>query len=120
MSVITSIQITLGKVGHAFATGASKLKAAIITAAKDIDGAKPEIATITKVAENIVEEIYPGSAVVVNAFEAGMDKLFDILDKADAAAEANLLNIGFDQVTIDAIKTALPIIKAQAVTTPGS
>jgi hypothetical protein len=57
---------------------------------------------------------------VAIAIEGTMAKVFDAIDKAAAAAGADGMNIQLDQATVAAIKAALPTVKAQAQTTPGS
>jgi hypothetical protein len=109
-----------GKVAHAFTTGAKELKSAIIAAAGVIGKSEPEIAQIEALANGVVAQIYPGAGLVAQAIEAGMGKIFATVDAAGEAASANGLNLQLDQATVDAIKAALPHVKAQAATTPGA
>lgn len=120
MSFIGTIETDLGKVSHAFVIGAQKLKAAIIATAGVVDKAQPEIAVIEGVANGVVDMIYPGADIVARAIEAAMAKVFDAVDAAAAAATADGLNVQLDQAAVDAVKAALPNVKAQAATTPGS
>ena len=120
MSILGTIEADLGKVGHAFVVGAEKLKAAIVGAAGVVDKAEPEIKVIEDLANGVVAQIYPGAGVVAQAIEAAMSKVFTAIDAAGAAASANGLNLQLDQATVDAVKAALPTVKAQAQTTPGS
>jgi hypothetical protein len=120
MSILGTIEADLGKVAHAFASGAAKLKAAIIGAAGVIDKAEPEIQVIEGLANGVVAQIYPGAEIVVKAIEAAMSKIFTAVDAAGAAATANGLSLQLDQATVDAVKAALPTVKTQAQTTPGS
>lgn len=120
MSVLTTIEADLGKVGHAFVTGASKLKAVIIATAGVVDKNESEIATIEGVANQVVAQIYPGAELVAIAIEGTMAKVFDAIDKAAAAAGADGMNVQLDSATVAAIKAALPTVKAQASTTPGA
>ncbi len=109
-----------GKVAHAFTIGAKELKSAIIAAAGVIDKSEPEIATIEALANGVVAQIYPGAGLVTAAIEAGMGKLFAAVDAAGEAASANGLSLQLDEATVTAIKAALPSVKEQAATTPGS
>lgn len=120
MSILATVEADLGKVAHAFTTGAEKLKAAIIGAAGVIDKAEPEIATIETVANGVVAQIYPGAGLVAASIEAVMAKVFSAIDAAGAAAAANGMNLQLDQATVDAVKAALPTVKTQAATVPGS
>jgi hypothetical protein len=120
MSLLTTIEADLGKVGHAFVIGAVKLKAVIIQAAGVVDKAEPEIKVIEDLANGVAEQIYPGAGLVMAAIEAGMNKVFNAVDAAGAAAAADGLNLQLDAATVAAIKAALPTVKAQAATTPGS
>lgn len=120
MSVLSTIEADLGKVGHAFVVGAEKLKAAIIGAAGVVDKAQPEIQVIEGVANSVVAQIYPGADLVAKAIEAAMAKAFAAVDALGAASTANGLNVQLDQAAVDAVKAALPTVKTQATTTPGS
>lgn len=120
MSVLATIEADLGKVGHAFVVGASKLKSIIIATAGVVDKNEAEIATIENVANTVVAQVYPGAELVAMAIEGTMAKVFDAIDKAAAAASADGMNIQLDQATVAAVKAALPTVKAQAQTTPGS
>lgn len=120
MSVLTAVEAGLGKVGHAFVVGAAKLKAVVVGAAKAIAGAESEIHKLEELANGVVAEIYPGAEKVALAIEAAMDKVFAAVEASGAAADANGLNVQLDIATVTAIKAALPIVKAQAATTPGS
>lgn len=115
-----SIEADLGKVGHAFVVGAEKLKAAIVAAENDLKKAMPAILQGESIAASVVEDIYPGAASVVTAIETAMSKVFDVVDSAGDAASADGLTISLDAATVAAVKAALPIVKAQAATTPGS
>lgn len=120
MSFLTTIETDLGKVGHAFVVGAEKLKAAIIGAAGVVDKAAPEIKVIEDLANGVVAQIYPGASIVMAAIEAGMAKVFEAVDSASSAASANGLSLTLDMATVAKIQAALPTVKAQAQTTPGS
>ena len=120
MSILSTIEADLGKVGHAFVVGAAKLKAVIIQAAGVVDKAEPEIKVIEDLANGVVEQIYPGAGLVAVGIEAAMAKVFAAVDAAGAAASANGLSLQLDQATVDAVKAALPTVKTQAATTPGS
>jgi hypothetical protein len=120
MGIGATIEADLGKVGHAFVVGAEKLKAAIVGAAGVLDKAQPEIATIEALANGVAEQIYPGAGVVATAIETAMSKVFAAVDAAGTAAASNGLNLQLDQATVTAIQAALPTVKAQAATTPGS
>lgn len=120
MSIITAVEAGWGKVAHAFVVGAATLKNVIITASKDLKAAQPEIAEVEAVANTIVQAIYPGAEVVAVGIEAVLDKAFAAVEAAGDAAAANGLSLTLDAATVAAIKAALPIVKAQAATTPGS
>lgn len=115
-----SVSADLGKVGHAFVVGAEKLKAAVIAASSFLQKEAPEVATLEALANGVAETIYPGASTVATSIEAVLGKVFDAVDAAGDAASANGLSLTLDQATVTAIKAALPIVKAQAVTTPGS
>lgn len=115
-----SIGADLGKVGHAFVVGAEKLKAAILWAAGEEKKIAPEVTTLETIANAVVGSIYPGADLVLVAIESTMSKVFNAVDATGDAATADGLNIQLDLATIAAIKAALPTVKAQAVTTPGS
>lgn len=120
MSITQTIETDLGKVAHAFVVGAAKLKSVITGAEAELAKAQPAITQAESIANAVVNEIYPGADAVVQAIEAAMAKVFTAVDAAGDAATANGLNISLDTATVDAIKTALPVVKAQAATTPGS
>jgi methyl coenzyme M reductase alpha subunit len=114
------LETDLGKVGHAFVVGSEKLKAALLRAENLITAAAPEIAIVENVINNVVDEIYPGAGKVSTAIELGMSKVFSAVDAAGAAAGANGLSVTLDDATVIAIKAALPLVKAQAQSTPGA
>lgn len=119
--IVQTVETDLGKVAHAFASGAKVLKSEIILAETKLSGSVgTDIATAEKIANAVAEQIYPGSAIVLTAIEKGMASLFNAIDTAADAAQANGLNISLDVATVAAIKAALPIVKTQALTTPGS
>lgn len=120
MGLGATIEADLGKVGHAFVMGASKLKAALLWAASQEQTIAPEVAAVESVANVVVGQIYPGAEVVATAIESAMSKVFNAVDAAGAAAGANAMNVELDVATVQAIKAALPTVKAQAQTTPGS
>lgn len=120
MSILKTIETDLGKVGHAFAVGAQKLKAAVISAENFIKKEQPEIATIENIANAVVDAVYPGADVVTRAIEAGMAAVFNAVNATGDAAATDGLNIQLDLAAVQAIKAALPTVKAQAQTTPGS
>jgi hypothetical protein len=114
------MSFSLGSVAHAFVLGAEKLKSALITAENLIKKDAPQIAEAETLANAVVSQIYPGAAPVTAAIEAGMAKIFDAVDAAGDAAVANGLSVSLDTATVAAIKAALPMVKAQAATVPGS
>lgn len=120
MGFLDTVEKDLGKVAHAFVVGASKLKAAIIGAAGLVDKAEPEIKVIEDLANSVVAQIYPEASIVALAIEAALNKVFTAVDAAAAAAAVDGLNVSLDIATVNAIKAALPQIKAQAATVPGS
>jgi hypothetical protein len=120
MSIMDTVKADLGKVAHAFVVGAEKLKLAVTGAASEIDKLKPEIAIAEGIANSVANAIYPGSGVVLAAIESALGRVFDAVDAAGEAGTANGLNISLDIATVNAIKAALPHVKAQAMTTPGS
>ena len=117
---IATLEADLGKVGHAFVVGAEKLKSVVIAVASDLQKEAPAIAEAETLANSVADAIYPGSATVLAAIEATLSKVFNAVDAAGAAAGADALNVSLDVATVAAIKAALPTVKAQATTTPGS
>lgn len=120
MSILGTIETDLGKVGHAFVVGAEKLKGALVWAAGEEQKIAPEVTAVENVVNKVLGQIYPGSDVVAAAFEAAMAKVFDAVDKLGGAAAGDGLNVTLDTAAIQAVQAALPIVKAQAQTTPGS
>jgi hypothetical protein len=120
MSVLKTVETDLGKVGHAFVIGAEKLNAAIVGAETALKKAAPEVATVESIVNIVVDDIYPGAGVVARAIETAAAKAFDAVDALGDATTADGLNIQLDQAAVEAIKAALPTVKAQAQTTPGS
>lgn len=120
MSLLVTIETDLGKVGHAFVVGASKLKGALVWAAGMEKKIAPEIAEIERVANSVVGAIYPGAEVVAVAIETVLAKAFDAVERLGEAAVANGLTITLDIDALNALKAALPIVRAQSQTTPGS
>lgn len=120
MSILDSVKTDLGKVGHAFVVGAHALKSALAWAAGEEQAIAPQIAAVEAVANKVVAAIYPGAEVVAIAIEGVMSKVFAAIDAAGAAAGAAGMNVELDVATVNAIKAALPIVKSQAMTTPGS
>ena len=114
------VETDLGKVGHAFVMGAEKVKSAVMTAAAAIAKDGPQIAEAETIANSVAAAIYPGSAGVLAAVEGVLSKVFAAVDAAGAAAGANGLSVSLDVATVNAEKAALPTVKAQAATTPGS
>lgn len=120
MGIMDVLKTDLGKVAHAFVVGAEKLKAAVIGAAGEVEKIKPEIAIIEGIANQVANAVYPGAGVVMVAVETVLDKIFTAVEAAGEAGTANGLNVTLDIATVNAIKDALPIVKKQAMTTPGS
>lgn len=120
MSILVSIETDLGKVGHAFVVGASKLKGALIWAAGMEQKIAPEVAAVENVANSVVAAIYPGADKVAIAIEAVFGKALDAISKLGDAAAANGMTIALDVTAVNALKVALPIVQAQSQTTPGS
>lgn len=120
MSFLVTIETDLGKVGHAFVVGASKLKGALVWAAGEEEKIAPEVAAVENVVNKVVAQIYPGADVVAAAIEAVFGKALDAIDKLGEAAGSNGTNVPLDVAAVNAVKAALPIVKAQAQTTPGS
>lgn len=120
MSIGATIEADLGKVAHVFVVGASDLKKVVIAAENAVKAAQPAIQTAESIANEVAAAIYPGSEVVLVAIEAILSKAFNAVDAAGDAAAANGLNLQLDEATVTAIKAALPIVKVQAATTPGS
>lgn len=120
MSIIVSIETDLGKVAHAFVVGAEKTKAALVWAAHEVETVEPEIVKVEDVANKMIAQVYPGADVVALAIEAGFGAILDAVDAIGTAAEANGLNVSLDAAAVAKVKAALPIIKAQAKTTPGA
>lgn len=120
MSILVSIETDLGKVGHAFVTGASKLKAVLIWAAGEETKIAPEIAAVENVANAVAAAIYPGADKVALAIEAVFGKALEAVVALGDAATANAMNISLDVDAVNKLKAALPIVKAQAATQPGA
>lgn len=120
MGLGDTLKADLGKVGHAFVVGAKALKSALIWAAGQEQKIAPEVAAVESVANKVVAAIYPGAEVVAIAIETVMNHVFAAVDAAGAAALQNGMDITLDIATLDALKAALPIVKAQSLTTPGS
>lgn len=120
MSILVSVETDLGKVAHAFVVGAEKMKAALVTAAAAEEKLAPEVAAIENVANEVIAEIYPGADKVAAAIEASFAKVLAAVDALGGAAADNGLSVQLDVGAVNAVKAALPIIKAQAQTTPGS
>lgn len=120
MSILVTIETDLGKVAHAFVTGASKLKGALVWAAGMEKKIAPEVAALENIANAVVGAIYPGAATVALAIELVLGKAFEEVVKLGEAASANGLSITLDIAALNALKAALPIVKAQSQTTPGS
>lgn len=120
MSILVTIETDLGKVAHAFVTGAAKLKGALVWAAGEEEKIAPEVQAVEDVANKVIGQIYPGADVVAAGIEAALAKVFDAVDKLGGAAADNGLNVTLDTAAIQAVQAALPIVKAQAQTTPGS
>lgn len=120
MGIVATVEADLGKVGHAFVMGAAKLKAAFIAVENTAKKAEPVVAEIEDKANALIELVYPQAEVVAQAIEAAMSKVFAAVDAAGDAAASNAVNVQLDAAAVAAIKAALPIVKAQAQTTPGS
>ena len=60
--------------------GAEKLKSAIIASENFLKSEAPAIAEAESIATSVAEQIYPGSATVATAIEAGMSKVFNAVD----------------------------------------
>jgi hypothetical protein len=120
LSILVQIETDLAKVGHAFVLGAEKLKAALVWAAHEEEKIAPEVAAVENVVNSVVDTIYPGAGKVALAIEAVFGKALEAVDKLGTAAGANGLDVTLDAAAVQAIKDALPIVKAQAATTPGS
>lgn len=109
-----------GKVAHDFVVGAEKLKAAIVWAGSNAPKIEAEADTIAAIGEGVAAQIYPGADVVGKAIQLVMDKALNAVAVTGEAASANGLNLALDAEAVAAIRAALPIVKTQAVTTPGS
>lgn len=120
MSILGTIEADLGKVARAFVTGAHALKNALVAAAHEEEKIAPEVQAVENVANKVVGEIYPGADVVAAAIEAVIGKALAAVDALGSAAAGNGLNVQLDAAAVEAVKAALPIVKAQAQTTPGS
>ncbi len=120
MSIAVTVETDLGKVGHAFVIGASKLKDVLVWAAREEQKIKPEVTIAEDMLNEVVNAIYPGSDIVAVAIEAVFGKALDAVDALGTAAASDGVNIPLDLSAVAAIKAALPILKAQAKTTPGS
>jgi hypothetical protein len=120
MSILVSIETDLAKVAHAFVRGAHALKSALVWAAKEEEKIAPEVAAIENVANTVVGAIYPGADKVALAIEAVFAKALTAVEDLGSAAAADGLNIQLDTAAVQAVKDALPIVKAQSKTTPGS
>jgi hypothetical protein len=120
MSILVAIETDLAKVAHAFVLGASKLKEALIWAAGEEKKIAPEVAAVENVANAVVASIYPGADKVAIAIEAVFAKALDAVSSLGDAATADAMSIQLDVAAVAAVKAALPIVKAQAATTPGS
>lgn len=120
MSVGSAIEADLGKVAHAFVVGASDLKKVVIAAENAVKGAGPAITEAETIADSVVDAIYPGSQVVLTAIQGILSKVFNAIDAAGDAAAADGLNVQLDTATVAAVKAALPTVKVQAATVPGS
>lgn len=120
MGILVTIETDLGKVAHAFTTGAAKLKSALMWAAGEEQKIAPEVAVIEGVANQVVGQIYPGADKVAAAIESVVAKAFAAVESLGSAAAADGLNVQLDAAAVNAVKAALPIVKAQAATTPGS
>lgn len=120
MSILLTIETDLGKVGHAFVVGAEKLKAALIWAAGEEQKIAPEVAAVENVVNSVIATIYPGADKVALAIEAVFARALDAVSKLGPAAAADAMNVPLDIAAVNALKAALPIVKAQSLTTPGS
>lgn len=120
MSILVSIETDLGKVGHAFVLGASKLKSALVWAAGEEQKIAPEVAAVESVANAVAAAIYPGADKVAIAIETVFGKALDAVLALGTAAGSDAMNITLDVDAVNKIKAALTIVQAQAQTTPGS
>lgn len=120
MSILGTIEVDLGKVAHVFVVGAKALKNALVAAAREEEKIAPEVQAVENVANKVVGEIYPGADVVAVAIEAVVSKALAAVDALGNAAADNGLSVSLDAAAVQAVKAALPIVKAQAQTTPGS
>lgn len=120
MTLFQTIQVDLGKVAHAFVVGAAKVKAAVIWAAGQEPKIAAEVAAVEAVANSLINQVYPGADVVAVAIEGVFGHILDAVEKAGPAAGANGMDVTLDTALVNAVKAALPIVKAQAQTTPGS
>lgn len=120
MSIESSIKADLGAVARVFVTGAADLKKVIISAENAVKGAGPAVAEAETIANQVANAIYPGADTVLTAVEAVLSKVFNAIDAAGDAAASDGLNVQLDTATVAAVKAALPTVKAQAATTPGS
>jgi hypothetical protein len=120
MSILVSIETDLGKIGHAFVVGAAKLKAALVWAAQQEEKIAPEVAAVENVVNNVVGQVYPGADTVARAIEAVFGKALDAVDALGAAASLDGTSIPLDVAAVNLVKAALPIVKAQSRTQPGS
>lgn len=120
MSILVQVETDLAKVGHAFVKGATELKAALTWAAGEEQALAPEITAVENVVNKVVAAVYPGSDVVAAAIEAVFAKALSAVDALGAAASADAVNVELDTAAVNAVKAALPIVKTQAQTQPGS
>lgn len=120
MSILVTIETDLGKVGHAFVLGAEKTKAALIWAAGEEPKLAADAAVVESLANNFIVQVYPGAGLVAAAIEAVFGKALDAVVALGDAASSDALNIQLDTAAVAAVKAALPVVQAQAKTTPGS
>jgi hypothetical protein len=93
---------------------AEKIKADLAKVVSDADGVAVKLEQDAPQIEAVANAAIPGAgSLAANAISA-YEALCDILDKGDAAAEANLKNAGLDETLLATIKTDASAIKKLA------
>jgi hypothetical protein len=90
---------------------ADKVKAAVVKAASEVDGAVNKLETDAPQIEAVADAVVPGASTYVNLGLSLLEGVASTLDAGGAAAEQNLKNAGLDESLIAAVKAEIANIK---------
>ena len=90
-----------------------KVRAGILKGISEVDGVVlPEAEKYEPFVAALMNAVVPGSGNVAQIAENSLIALAKVLDAGGAAAEANLVNLGFDTALIADAKGLIPALKA--------